>query len=295
MTEEDSYESFTLVLAGGGARGFAHAGILRALESEGLQPDAIVGVSMGAVVGTTYGLRKNWYSELVELDTSQFPKPMSPQKRKTTSFLTWIGDFYTYLRLVLTFFLGWGVSETIYRHSLRILKELTHGKKLEETRIPVVVCATDLKSGSRVDLRSGPTADAVLASASIAGVFPPQRRGDQLLIDGAYADMAPVDVASEFSAEKVVVVDPSQSLSSTEVRNGLQAILRAVEICQMRHADLRFEKADCVLRPEFDRTIDTFDFDSKRDCVAAGIRSVRKNRDDLKQVLETSSQAGRIH
>lgn len=91
------------------------------------------------------------------------------------------------------------------------------------------------------------------------------------------------------------MVDATQSLASTPIRNGFQAMLRAVEICQMRHADLRFDAVDYVLRPPFRRTIDTFDFNARRECVAAGVDAVRKHRDPLKKVLSDDSQATGIN
>ena len=62
-----------LVLSGGGARGFAHVGCLRALNHLGIYPDVVVGVSMGAIVGATYALNEKWYDELVDMDISGFP------------------------------------------------------------------------------------------------------------------------------------------------------------------------------------------------------------------------------
>ena len=80
MTDSPSHRSFALVLASGGARGYAHAGVLRALEAEGLRPSAIVGVSMGAVIGTTYALRPDWYETVLGVDTSPFPSRLPTPK-----------------------------------------------------------------------------------------------------------------------------------------------------------------------------------------------------------------------
>lgn len=68
-----AHRPFALVFSGGGARGLSHAGVLRALIGKGYVPSAIVGVSMGAVVGATYALNDNWFDELVGMDTAGFP------------------------------------------------------------------------------------------------------------------------------------------------------------------------------------------------------------------------------
>ena len=69
------HRSFTLVLSGGGGRGLAHVGVLKALEHFGYRPSAIVGVSMGAIVGASCALNAAWYSALVNMDTQLFPQP----------------------------------------------------------------------------------------------------------------------------------------------------------------------------------------------------------------------------
>jgi NTE family protein len=115
-------------------------------------------------------------------------------------------------------------------------------------------------------------------------VLPPLRRGDQLLCDGVYADIAPIDVARSFGYPAVVAVDAGQAQIS-EIRNGYQALTRAIEICQMTHAHLHFQEADLVLAPTFARTIDTLDFSARRECTAAGVRAVRHNYAALRQLL----------
>lgn len=291
MSETLPHHSFTLVLASGGARGYAHAGVLRALEVEGLRPSAIVGVSMGAVIGTTYALRHDWYETMLGVDTSPFPSRLPTTEEWEGSSWQRLSAIGTYARLAYESTVGWGIGKRSFTHTTSTLRTLTKDRELEEGRIPVAVCATNLQTGSREILRSGPAAEAAYASAAIPGIFPPGRRGDQLLVDGAYADVAPVDVARTFDPPRVIAVDPTQALAPRQVENGFQAMLRAVEICQMRHADLRFDDADLVLRPPFRRTIDTLEFDARRECVAAGMRAVRQSRDALHELVQPSSEA----
>ena len=291
MTDIPSHRSFTLVLASGGARGYAHAGVLRALEAEGLRPSAIVGVSMGAVIGATYALRRDWYEAVLGVDTSPFPSRLPTTEEWEGSSWQRFSAIGAYARIAYESTFGWGVGKRSFRHTTSTLRTLTKDRDLDEGRIPVAVCATNIQTGSREILRSGPAAEAAYASAAIPGIFPPGRRGDQQLVDGAYADIAPVDVARTFDTSLVLVVDPTQPLAPTQVENGFQAMLRAVEICQMRHADLRFDDADLVLRPPFRRTIDTLEFDARRECVAAGMRAVRQRRDALHELVQPSSGA----
>lgn len=180
---------------------------------------------------------------------------------------------------------GWGPGERAVGAGRKALHELTEGLRLEDARIPIAVSATDLVSGLRLIIQRGPAVDAVYASSALAGILPPLRYDGTLLVDGAYSDIAPVDVARSFQHSVVIAVDPGQSLVTTDVRNGYQALMRAMEICHMRHADARFAEADLLFRPPFRRTIDTLDFDARRECIAAGARAVRRRRADLARVL----------
>lgn len=106
-----------------------------------------------------------------------------------------------------------------------------------------------------------------------------------LLVDGVYADVAPVDIARRMGAPVVISVDPSQGAGGESFTNGLQVVMRAMEICHLNHAHLRIDAADLVLRPHFDGPIDVLDFGARRECVAAGIRVARACRAEIEQAL----------
>ena len=170
------------------------------------------------------------------------------------------------------------------------LEQLFGSMDLSDGRIPVRVSATDLISGNRVVIRSGSAVQATYASSALAGVLPPLRRGDEYLADGAYSDIAPIDVAREMANVVVIAVDPSQLTKAGSIRTGLHAALRAVEVCYTHHSHLRFELADLVLKPTFPRYIDTLDFGARRTCVRTGIQLVREHREQIEGLLKGSTQ-----
>lgn len=284
-----SHRSFALVLGGGGARGYAHVGVLRGLELLGLRPSALVGVSMGAVVAACWALRRNWREALMAMDTDAFPSPLGAGAIGAPSWLRRWRSWLRTTRATWDMFVGWGVGSAAVPAGMQVLRKVIGGDRLEDARVPLAVVATDLRSGERVVLSSGDAAEAVYASAALAGVLPPQKRGDRLLVDGAYADIAPVDVAHGFGLPVVIAVDPGQALQTRKPRTGYEALLRAVEVCQMTHAHLRFAEADLVLRPQFRRTIDTLEFSARRECVGAGLLAVRRCRRDLATLLEADA------
>ncbi len=276
------HRSFSLILSGGGGRGLAHAGVLKALEHYGYKPDALVGVSIGAVAGATYALNPEWYDALVNMDTRSFPK--SP-KTYGKDLRARVRSAIASERALMDMFLGWGIGERSLEEGKQLLQDLTLGKKFEDGKIPFAVIATDLCSGKRIVLKKGKAADAVYASAALPGILPPLVRGKRMLVDGCYSDNAPVDVARKFGTEVVIVVDVGQDTEAPQIRNGFQAMVRAVEICNRQHAHMRFNEADMIIKPCFPVPIETLDFSQKRINVASGARAVRKQISDIEKLL----------
>lgn len=285
VTGASGHSPFTLVLAGGGARGFAHVGVLRALERQGWRPSALVGVSMGAVVAATYALNPDWYKSLLAIDVDSLHAPSRPVGSSPGSRVSRKARrLWRYSHVTWQMMTGWGAGSNGVAAAHEHLRSLTRGRDLSVGRPQVAICATDLRTGDRIVLREGDAAEAAYASSALAGVVPPLERDDALLVDGAYADLAPIDVARSFG-HAVLAVDPGQESYAGRLENGLQALVRAFEICHREHAKLRFAAADSVLRPTFRRPIDVLDFGARRECVAAGMRAVRAGRDALDGLL----------
>ncbi len=279
---------FALVLAGGGARGAAHIGVLRALEHLGHHPAAIVGVSMGAIVGATYALNPNWYQVLVHLDRDRLPSVFGGDPEHPIARLRRVLESGRALRHLL---LRWGTLTAAEPAIRALLAEYTLGQTIEAARIPFAAVATDLTSGRRHVMTQGNAADAIYASGALAGILPPARSGDALLADGAYADVAPIDVARDLGGEVVIAVDASQRLLAGPPRNALQALSRAMEIGFGQQAQTRLREADLVIRPAYPCPVDTLDFRQHRRCVAAGVRGTLQRRQHLRALLDTGEPA----
>ena len=279
---ERSHRSFALVLAGGGARGLAHAGVLRALEHDGYRPSMIVGVSMGAIVAVTYASNCDWYEELLNFDPEQLPQHHAPSGR---SLREQVRTLIATERMIRSMLLGWGIGGHGSDVTWQALERFTRGRRLEQGRIPVVAVATDLRSGDRVALSTGSAAEAAYASSALAGVQPPLEREGALLVDGGYSDLVPIDLARASGVDVVIAIDPGQPELPADPKNGMQAMLRAAEICHEQHARMRFSEADVVLRPDFGVPIHTLDFSHHRRTIVSGMRAVREARATLANVL----------
>ena len=243
---------------------------------------------MGGIIAAAYALNPDWYRALCQMDTSTFPdspKPMNGELRQM------VRSLLASERLVREMLLGWGAGAESLEAGKALLRQLTLGRRLEQGRIPVATVAMDLVSGQRVVFDSGDAVPATYASAAVPGLLPPLKQDGQLLADGTYVDDVPVDVArnlgknSGAGVDRVMAIDVSQMEPAVNIRNGFQAIMRAVEICHSAHSHSRFSHADAVLRVTFPKQINVLDFDHKRDCIAAGIRAVRQQKQTLLRLL----------
>jgi len=180
--------SIGLALGSGSARGWAHIGVIEALEENGIPIDFIAGSSIGAFVGAVYAagdikslrdfaLSMNWRMVLSYFDVV-FPK---------SGFLD-----------------GKRVHDLFSMH--------TQARTFDDFQIPVKMIATDLNTGGQVILDSGNIIESIRASVSVPGVFTPVRRGKMLLVDGGLVNPIPVDVVRSMGAQVVIAVDLNTGL-----------------------------------------------------------------------------------
>jgi NTE family protein len=213
-----------LVLSGGGARGIAHVGVLKALEAMHVPIDCIAGTSMGAVIGGLYasGMTASQIDETIRSVDWQEAFRDSPPRREL-AFRRKQDDRNFLVRLPLGLKHG----------HLLLPKGLIQGQKLEETLrqltlpfdnsinfdqlpTPFRAVATDLVTGSAVLLDKGDLAIALRASMSAPGVFAPVEYQGKLLVDGGLAENLPIDVARAMHADVLIVSDVSYPLQARE-------------------------------------------------------------------------------
>jgi predicted acylesterase/phospholipase RssA len=217
-------ETVALALSGGGARGFASIGVLQALEEEHLQPDLIVGTSIGAVIG---GLYAAGYSSddlrQIALSTDWSNLFLNRPERRNL----FLAKKESNSRQILTLrFRGWvpelPVALTSGQQLSEMLFDLVHRAPyqplpdFDDLRIPFRAVATDLISGKPVIFARGDLAEAMRASISLPLVFTPYRMDTLVLVDGGVVENIPVEIAHGQGADKVVAVDMSAGLATDE-------------------------------------------------------------------------------
>jgi predicted acylesterase/phospholipase RssA len=179
-----------LALSGGSAFGFAHIGVLKVFEEEGIDIDVVAGTSIGALVG---GL---WCCELSATELEKIALRFRNKFRTLRLF-----DF-TFPRRGLT----------AGKHVVKLLEKYIKGKTFEDTRVPLKVTACDLESRQEVVFEEGSIVKAIRASISIPGVFEPLEHKGKFLIDGGVLQPAPIAPLIRLGVSKIIAVNvlPSQ-------------------------------------------------------------------------------------
>jgi NTE family protein len=179
-----------VVLGGGGARGLAHIGVLKALEREGVPVDLIVGTSMGAFVGGFYaaGVSVREMEELAGIVDRTFVAKMLSPTLSSSGFVD---------------------GDRIREYLKASIGELN----IEQLKIPFAAVATDFETGEEVVLDSGPVVEAIMASIAIPALFKPVLRQNRFLIDGGFVNPLPVSIAHQRGADVIIAVNVARNPS----------------------------------------------------------------------------------
>ncbi|WP_246487393.1 patatin-like phospholipase family protein [Ferrigenium kumadai] len=233
-----------LALGSGGERGFAHVGVIKALEANGISIDIVVGTSAGSVVGALYagGYKGDALEQLaLKLDQAQ------------------LDDFELSKR-------GYIRGELLQDFVNKALKN----RSIEQLDKPFVAIATQLGSGNAVAFNRGNTGMAVRASSSIPGVFLPVVIGGEEYVDGDLKKPVPVSVAREMGADIVIAVDISQQPKDNPAPEDIiDTLTQSIRIMRQSILARELEAAQIVIRPAIGQTPE-IDTASKRRLIKNG-------------------------
>jgi NTE family protein len=212
-----------LALGGGAARGFAHVGVIKALEAQGIVPDIIVGTSVGAAVGALYANGLNGFElQKAALDMDK-------------------GNVFE-----------WNVSlrGPLKGEPLRnFINDAVLNRPLDKLKRSFAVVATDLASGEMALFRSGNTGWAVQASAAVPGVFQPVTISGREYVDGGLTSPVPVRAARRLGADFVIAVDISDKPRDGRAGNSFDLLLQTFAIMGQSISRNELAESNVVIRP----------------------------------------------
>jgi NTE family protein len=223
-----------LVLSGGGAKGLAHIGVLKTLDSLNIKVDYIAGTSMGAVVGGLYASgysAKQLDSIFSKLDVNALLQDYTPRESK--SFYEKRNDEIYALTLPFSNFklgLPSGLSKGLYNFNLisRLTKHVSDVREFNQLPIPFLCIATDLETGNQVVLEKGILAEAIIASGALPTLYNPIEINGRLLIDGGVVNNYPVEELTSRGITVIIGVDVQEGLKNRTQLNDVTAVLSQI-------------------------------------------------------------------
>ena len=282
-----------LVLAGGGARGAAHIGVIKVLEEFGLRPDVIAGTSMGAIVGGLYASGMNAADLQQVIETMDWDRafsddpgrPDSTMRRKKLDRDLLVKRRLGFNRGGIQVPIGVLQGQHLDQLLKRILRDHITVTNFDQLPIPFRAVATDLATGEPVILGSGSLVEAIRASMSVPGVFTPVVRDDRMLVDGGVAMNVPVEVAQAMGADVLIVVDLSSPLFSREELDSVFRITQQLtNLLTRRNSEIslaRMGPSDILVTPELGN-ISAMDFPRAAEAVLLGEQAAREVTDGLR-------------
>jgi NTE family protein len=255
-----------VALGGGGARGFAEIGVLRALEQEKIPIDVVVGTSVGSLIGAIYADSGR------VLDAEFIAISIKDE------------DIFDYK--ALSFFSGGFVKGEKLELFLN-----THlkNKNIENMAVPFGAVAVELRTGQSVLFDKGPVARAVHASCAIPGVFVPVEIGGKIYVDGGVTDPIPVEFAIKKGAEVVIAVAIPPALPPAAPKNPIEIAFHAVTIMSSEIGVLGVKNADVVIRPDIGN-VAYDDFSQKKRLIDAGEKAARAAMPAIREAIRAKTK-----
>jgi len=247
-----------LVLGGGAARGFAHLGVIKSLEAQGIVPDIVVGTSAGSVVGALYA------SGMSGFDLQNLALQMEEDM---------VADWALPNRGVLK-------GEALQDFINQKVKNVT----IQKMPKPLGVVATDLQSGEMVLFRQGNTGMAVRASSAVPGVFQPVEISGRDFVDGGLTSPVPAQSARSMGADFVIAVDISNVSRRDKLTGTLDVLLQTFSIMGHAISKLELEEADVVIRPKT-AAVSSTDFEGRHLAILEGEKAAAAVMPELKARL----------
>lgn len=253
-----------LVLGSGAARGFAHIGVIKSLESQGIRPNMVVGSSAGSVIAALYA---SGYSGLdlnrigLNLDEAAIADWAYP----------FAGRFGGLIK-------GDALQNMVNRE--------VQNKTIEQMSIPLGIVATELQTGKGILFRRGDTGLAVRASCSVPGVFQPATIQGKEYVDGGLVAPVPVRYAQEMGANFIIAVNISSDTSAFNSNGTLGLLQQTISIMQQSINQYEIARADVVITPQL-KQMGSADFRARNAAILAGELAAQEKVAEIKDKLRT--------
>ena len=284
-----------LVLSGGGAKGYAHLGVLRVLEKENIKIDYIAGTSIGALVGTLYsiGYSVDEIEKVLDnlniesfLESGSDLTGLDLDKKETLKKYS----FYINFDNELNYSLPKGLRETeeLYLVVKNLLKKYENIKNFDSFPIPLRVVATNLNTGETKSFSEGDIAKVLTASMAIPTIFEPVEVNGALYVDGLVSRNLPVEEAYDMGADLVIASDVGTPVVKKDNYNILSVLNQMIAIQSSYITKDSKEKATILISPDI-KNISATDTTKRRDLIKLGEVATQSQIAKLREFPKNSS------
>ncbi len=276
-----------LVLSGGGAKGFAHIGVLKVLEEAGIRIDYIAGTSMGAIIGGLYasGYRAHELDSILKaydlngLIQDELPREASSFYQKENDGKYAISFPLVNRKIELPSAVSSG--QRVFNIFSQLTEHVHEVEDFSKLPIPFFCIATDLETGEEVVLDHGFLPEAIRASGSFPGLLTPVKMDGRILVDGGITNNFPVERMDEMGVDYIIGVNVSGGLTDRDNLNTLPEILIQVAGFQMYEKwDEEIRLTDIYIRPDLEN-YETLSFDKSQEITILGEEAANKNMTNL--------------
>ena len=281
-----------LVLTGGGAKGFAHIGVLKVLESAGIKIDYIGGTSMGAVVGGLYASGYNAKQLDSIFSNTNFDELLQDYIPRTSkSFFEKRNDELYALSLPFNKFsigIPLSLSKGLYNYSLltRLTHIVRHVRDFNQLPIPFLCIATNIETGEQELLNSGYLPQALLASSSFPTLFSPVEINGKMLVDGGVVNNYPIDEVKKLGADIIIGVDVQDGLKDrNSLKEATRILVQISNLSMIEGMKDKVKRTDIYIKPEVEN-YSVISFDKGKEIIKKGEEAAFQVFEQLKQVAE---------
>ena len=289
-----------LVLSGGGAKGFAHIGVLKVLEKAGIKIDYIGGTSMGAVVGGLYASGYNAtqidsifeYTNFDELLKDYNPRTSKSFYEKRNDEIYAISLPFDNFKLGLPI----ALSKGLYNYNLlvKLLHNVRYVNDFNKLPIPFICIATDIEKGKSVILNSGFLPQALLASSAFPSLFSPVEIDGKYLIDGGVTNNYPIDEVRKMGADIIIGVDVQDDLKDREsLKEATRILVQITNLQMIESMKEKIKRTDIYIKPDIS-DFSVISFNQGKEIIKKGEEATLLIYDKLKTLSADSKTTGMI-
>lgn len=278
-----------LSLAGGGAKGFAHVGVLKVLDSLGVKVDYISGTSMGAIIGGLYSAGYTGKDiEKIVMDTDFYSLIRDPKSRTESTFFNKSVDKYLLSIPLKNGKINLPSSISSGQKNVYLLKELFKNVStiddFSKLPIPFMCVATNLESGNMQIFEKGDLVQSIMASSAFPSLMDPVKIGDSIYIDGAMTVNYPSKPLKDKGIDIVIGVDLNQDLSKREDLNNIISILnQVIDFGIQKDTKRQYKFTDINIKPNL-KGMTATSYDDKKKILDSGFVEGLKYTDILDEL-----------